>query len=222
MAVSMVRNASVSAALGLVGLLLACGSDGGSKGESSDAELIAKRNAKFRECGVLGEGETGPSTALNDEYRCFVERCFLPADCAALKAAMCEWGGVEFGGPAEADSVVACAIACEEDTRLECTNGDFARAGVVCDGSDNCQDGNASDEADCEGKRFACGDGEFVSKSDVCDGEPRCNNEADERECETFGCKSGEQVAGALRCDGEPDCADASDETGCAPSLCGT
>jgi hypothetical protein len=127
---------------------------------------------------------------------------------------------VENGGPDEAAAVVNCGFDCEEDSRFECENGDTVEASSVCDGLDGCQDGQASDEADCEGKLFACGDGESVGKLAVCDGEPGCKNGADERDCPTFHCESGEQVPEALRCDGEPACADGSDEAGCA-SYCG-
>ncbi len=204
-------------------MLLGCGGTGDESAPSSasDATLYAKYTAKLRACGVLGEGQMRQMKQLPDEMRCDIERCFLPASCSALKAALCEWGGVENGGPDEATPVVACEFECEENTAFECANGDTVEASSVCDGRDGCQDGEASDEAGCEGKLFACGDGESVSKLAVCDGDPACKNGADERDCPSFRCKSGEQVPEALRCDGEAACADASDEAGCAPSLCG-
>jgi hypothetical protein len=214
MAVSMVRGASVTGAMAVVGLLLlACG-DGGSKRELSDAELIAKRDAKLRECGVLSEGRLAKRTWLDPQARCEIERCVLPTACDVLRAGTCGWGGIENGGDPLGFPVIECRSECDDSTRIAC-DGELHDAEILCNGYEDCIDG--TDEADCEGKLFDCGDGGFAANRHVCDGDADCENGKDEQQdCAMFACGSGEKVPDAQVCDGWPNCLDESDEADCA------
>ncbi|WAR10106.1 VLDLR-like protein [Mya arenaria] len=119
---------------------------------------------------------------------------------------------------------------CDYDQYPPCQNGTFMCRygrcidnGLRCNGVDNCNDGYATDEADCH--EFKCeGSGRCIPNSWKCDGDEDCNLGEDEppkRICENitsscsdkdFRCANGKCIATLFVCNGINDCGDNTDE----------
>jgi hypothetical protein len=192
--------------------------DGGASAGSEACERVANR---FRECGLIGEGDADCKVTeeVAEEADC-LQGCMERAECATLSTLLCT-GDVPSSD--DAATLNTCFTRCSEQFGFHCTGalgGDAAvPTSFVCDGQEDCADG--ADELGCE--RFDCGNGETIVSPWVCDGVPDCSNRSDEGTgCPHFSCGNGNLVPEPFVCDGDNDCGDGSDEAGCniATLLC--
>lgn len=191
----------------------ACNEDSGGAGAGTEA--CERATDRFRECGLLSDGEAACSVTSEgrEEVDC-VQGCLERAECATLSGLICT-GNV----PASNDAATlnTCFTQCSEQFGFHCTGalgGDTAiPTSFVCDGESDCAEGE--DELGCE--QFDCGSGETIVAIWFCDGVPDCSNGVDEGAgCPHFSCANGNQVPEAFLCDGDNDCGDGSDEADCS------
>jgi len=126
---------------------------------------------------------------------------------------------------------VDCEPDCPDNT-FKCGNSQCIPPNWVCDGQDDCF--NGQDELDCANKtteacpgQARCDDGVCLPPSFFCDGDRDCADGSDEtKDCPPiafhlcndgkFRCKNGKQCLPAVwKCDGTNDCTDGSDEEEC-------
>ncbi|XP_052813290.1 low-density lipoprotein receptor-related protein 2-like isoform X2 [Mya arenaria] len=110
---------------------------------------------------------------------------------------------------------------CQNGTFM-CRYGRCIDNGLRCNGVDNCNDGYATDEADCpvvkcEYGLVKCPEANLcISRRYLCDGDDDCGNNADESEVfcrntecseDEFKCEgSGRCIPNSWKCDGDEDC----------------
>lgn len=203
-------------------------------GCANQSALVAQLDG----CGLLTEGEIGPSItrAIYAPDGCYQD-CLGGASCEELTAAVCRTSldlliacdqrcalrcgdGTLLGIERRCDGVAQCMDGADEAgcpgvAELTCNDGTRVM-GRLCDGISTCLDG--TDEADCV--RDTCDGWRTLWPWDYCDGYAACSDGRDEAGCPTHTCADGTEVTHrpgeTLRCDGAWRCRDGSDEQGCA------
>ncbi|XP_063962020.1 uncharacterized protein LOC129270546 [Lytechinus pictus] len=113
------------------------------------------------------------------------------------------------------------------ENMFECRNGECIRSIHVCDGREECQEGE--DEENCGGgdescpeSSFKCDMGRCISSSFYCDFVLHCLDHSDEKNCvhppcnaNEFECNNRQCIEASKQCDITPDCVDGSDEELC-------
>jgi hypothetical protein len=133
-------------------------------------------SAKLNSCGLISTSIECSLLPTGIYADCYLG-CVSDAPCDEVIDGMCS---------AEASNdLVDCVTACGELT-FDCGSPGTILAQYVCDGSDDC--GNGNDEASCPTTTFACGDGTTIQASYRCDSYADCENGADEANCPTLTC----------------------------------
>ncbi|XGW35505.1 hypothetical protein V3C99_019046 [Haemonchus contortus] len=120
---------------------------------------------------------------------------------------------------------------CDKQLAFTCKDKKCIPQMLVCDGIDDCLDGEDENDCSCTGlNKFECrsasGKPKCISKQKVCDGVWDCMDGKDETNCNS--CPSnalrcpgeGTCIPKLSRCDGIADCRDGSDETNCTCEEC--
>ncbi|XP_072041829.1 uncharacterized protein [Amphiura filiformis] len=196
----------------------------------------------FRTCDILAHDDVfgdpcpGKSKYLEIEYSC--------EDFCGPDQSPCSDDGPCIPNHRFCDDVVDCTetlydekdCPCPSDGDVRCANMRCIDSDLICNGVDDCRDGDNSDEADCvivttkestttgpciEGD-FACSpEGPCIDEWRVCDGLPDCiETEKDEMNCPCrneghFRCANRRCIPPVLKCNGRDDCRDNSDEADC-------
>ncbi|WKY14680.1 hypothetical protein Q1695_000312 [Nippostrongylus brasiliensis] len=120
---------------------------------------------------------------------------------------------------------------CDEKLAFTCSDKKCIPRMLICDGIDDCQDGEDERDCSCGGaNKFECrsasGKNKCIPKEKTCDGVWDCMDGKDEMNCATCPANSircpGEAkcIPKLSRCDGVVDCRDGSDETDCTCEEC--
>jgi hypothetical protein len=141
-----------------------------------DIALAAAFEARFRECGIVGDGKYNVGFPEDDYDRCLADCILKPSiPCDDLHRTVCE-NNILFS------QSYACQSQCQDPPAngFRCASDGMLLARIrVCDNMAQCKDG--SDEANCE--RFECANGELVPTRLVCDGYLACQDGSDEAGC---------------------------------------
>lgn len=171
-------------------------------GCAGDAPLAERLDA----CGLVGEGELGPTitSGLYAPDACYRD-CLASASCEELGEAVCR-------------TSFDLLLRCDQRCGHHCPDGAVVSPEALCDGIPSCADG--SDETGCA--TFRCDDGRDLSARVRCNGWHECWTGEDEEDCPRaiHRCPDGTEVEHApdrpVRCDGLWTCGDGSDERDCA------
>lgn len=199
------------------GMLLYLVTANGACSSSESGSYCEALTGRYRECGLLTEGEYHGCADLDDAAERCERECIDGATCADLTELLCS---------SQLSSVELCFDQCTAQDSFRCADGSRFSVSSRCNGADDCADG--SDEVGCPDSTltFACRNTpDEVPFSDRCDGNKDCPDGSDESRClsrQTFACADGtKEISVDAQCNGIEDCADGSDEgAGCARVQC--
>uniref|UniRef100_A0A914YX79 Uncharacterized protein n=1 Tax=Panagrolaimus superbus TaxID=310955 RepID=A0A914YX79_9BILA len=122
---------------------------------------------------------------------------------------------------------------CNKHSAFDCGNKHCILKLKVCDGINDCPDGQDEKNCSCPATLFKCpsklpnGNDKCIEPTQRCDGFIDCPNGEDEKDCEKcanedgFKCKKENKcISQTARCDGRNQCSDGSDEENCTSAKC--
>ena len=108
------------------------------------------------------------------------------------------------------------------DNHIRCSNGKCISDVYVCNGEQNCVNGEDENDCSCSDKSFRCSNNKCIDVSLFCDHMIDCEDGSDESNCvyppclsDQFRCVNGQCINVTKRCDHIVDCLDKTDEYEC-------